>query len=104
MRRRPFVVAFFIWAGDYRAGFQILFHQILAATTRTLLGYGFMRRRELAVRISSASIERVSLARALLDQIPFLALRTLHADEVLLHVLALGISAASRKLAVTPVA
>jgi hypothetical protein len=35
-RRGPLVVAFFIGAGDHRAGFQILFDQIFAAATGTL--------------------------------------------------------------------
>ena len=58
-----------------------------------------MRRSKLALRIISAPIECISLARALLHQFAVFAVRALHADEVLLHILALGISAARREFA-----
>src|SRR6266446_2413362 len=66
---------------------------------RTLLGDGFRRRSEFAFRIISAAVKRVALARAFFDEFPFFAFGALHADEVLLHVFALGISAAGSKLA-----
>jgi hypothetical protein len=61
-----------------------------------------MRGSELAFRIISAPIKRVSLARPLLDNLAVLAQRTLHANEVLLDVLALRIAAARSELAIAP--
>src|SRR5689334_7551741 len=67
----------------------------------TFLWYRFVGCCELALRITRASVERVpATARTLLDQLAFLALRTLHPDEVLLHVLAIGISRARDELAI----
>src|SRR5207249_11221862 len=56
-----------------------------------------------ALRIIRASVERIALACTLLDQFTILALRTLHTDKILLHVLALRVSAARGELAEAPV-
>src|SRR5579863_9431091 len=98
-RRGPFVVAFLVGACDDRAGLQILFDQVLAAAARALLGNGLVGRSEFALRIISATVEGIALAGALFDQVPFFTLGAFHANVILLHVLALGISAASRELA-----
>src|SRR5579863_4964223 len=98
-RRRPLVVAFFIGTRNDGPSFQILFHQILAAATRALFGDGLVGRSKLALRIISATVERVAFARALFDQVSVFALRALHADVILLDVLALGIPAAGGELA-----
>ena len=66
-------------------------------------GNGFCRRGEFALRIISASVKSVALARALLDEFSLFAFGAFHADEVLLHIFALGISAAGGELAVTAV-
>src|SRR4030095_8557103 len=63
-----------------------------------------VRSRELALRINRASVEEVPTPRFLLGQVSSFALRTLHADEVLLHVLAFRISAARHELAEAAVA
>src|SRR5580704_14174068 len=104
LRRRPFVVAFFVRARDHRSSLQEFLHQILAAATRALFRNRLVSRSELALRIISAPVERIPLAGALLHQVSLFALRTLHADKILLHVLAFGISAARRELAIPSVA
>src|SRR5207253_11022485 len=48
-------------------------------------------------------VERIALARPLLDQLAIFALRTLYTDKILLHVLALRITAARGELAEAPV-
>src|SRR5450432_4807176 len=101
--RRPLEVTFLAGARDHRARLQILFDQIFAAATRALLGDRLVRRSELALRIISAAVEGVALARALFNQVAVFALRALHANVVLLDVLAFGISAAGRELAEPPV-
>src|ERR1700683_5086061 len=94
LRRGTLVVALFVRACDYRAVFQEFLHQILAAAACAFLGNRPMRRSELALGIISAAVERIPLARAFLNQIALFALGALHANIVLLHVLAFGISAA----------
>src|SRR5271166_3872611 len=101
MWRGAFIVELFVRAGDHWPGFQIFLDQVFAATARALFRDRLACRGELALRIIRAAIERVALARALLDEVAVFALRTLHADEVLLDVLALGISAARGELAET---
>src|SRR5271155_5012293 len=96
---RPLVVALLIRTRDHRSILQEFLHQIFAAATRALFGNRPVRRSELALGIISAPVERVAFAGALLHQIALFALRTLYPNIVLLHVLAFGISAASRKLA-----
>src|SRR5205807_5581336 len=56
-----------------------------------------------ALGIIAASVKRVSLTGFLLDQVAFFAQRTLHADKILLDVLAVGISAARSEFAVATV-
>ena len=65
----------------------------------TLFGNRLGRRRELALWIISAAVERVALASPLFDEFAIFAIRALHANEVLLHILAFGISTARRELA-----
>src|ERR1700736_340094 len=69
---------------------------------RTLFGDGFRRRSEFALRIISAAVKSISLARALFNEFAFFAFGTLYANEVLLHVFALGISGAGHELAEAP--
>src|SRR4030088_1899523 len=71
---------------------------------RTLLRDGLRRRSEFALRIISAAVKRIALARTFFDEFPFFTFRALHADEVLLHVFALGISTAGSELAEAPMA
>src|SRR5258707_8957098 len=102
--RGPLIIALFVRAGNYGAGLQVLQNQIFAAATCTLLRNRPVRRGEFALGIIPASIKCIALARPLLDEFAILALGTLHADKVLLHVLAFRIPAASRELAVPSVA
>src|SRR5271169_1835352 len=69
----PLVFALFIRTRNHRSIFADSLHQVLMSTIRALLGDGLGRRSELALRIVSASIKRVALARALFDQFAFLA-------------------------------
>src|SRR5208283_2676637 len=97
------VIAFLIRTCNYRPILANPLDQVLMPAIRTLLGNGLRRGGELALRVISASVKSVALARAFFDQFAFFALRTLYADEVLLHVLAFRISAARSELAVTAV-
>src|SRR5581483_5860771 len=102
---RALVFALFIGTGNYRPGFQCFLYQIFAATFRALLREGLVGRGKLALGIVSATVEGVALAAGtLLHYFPVLALRTFHADEVLLHVLAFGVAAARCELAVPAMA
>src|SRR5437764_2661535 len=101
---RALVIAFFVRARDHRAGLQILFHQVLTAAARAFFRNWLVRGSELALRIIATSVKGVALTRALFDQLSVLALGALHANEVLLHVLTVRISAAGSELAVAPVA
>src|ERR1035438_6967386 len=103
-RRGTLVVALFVRACDHRSRFQVLLDQIFTAATRTLFRNRSVGRREFALGVISAPVECVALARALLNQFAVLAFRAFHTDEVLLHVLAFGISAASGKFAEASVA
>src|SRR5439155_392808 len=88
-----------------------LLHRRFAAKTRPLTSCApraFFRDRPIrgckfALRIIRAPVERIALARPLLDQLAIFALRTLYTDKILLHVLALRISAARGELAEAPV-
>src|SRR5450432_4252318 len=102
--RRPLEVTFLVGARDHRARLQILFDQIFAAATRALFSDRLVRRSKFALRIISAAVERVALARTLLDQVTVFAIRALHANVILLDVLAFGISAARGELAEAAVA
>src|SRR5580704_2173767 len=73
------------------------------ATAWTLLGNGFVGRSELALRVIGTTIKSIALPRALFYQITISAERALYPDEVLLHILALGITAAGSKLPITAV-
>ena len=74
------------------------------AAARTLLRERLVRRSELAFGVIGTPVERVALARAFLYQIAIRAERTLYADEILLHVLALGITTARGEFSIAPVA
>src|SRR6185437_3552816 len=83
----------------------MLFQQIRAAALRAGLRHWLVRRCEVAIRIVGAAIEGIApTARFFLHQLAILALRALHADKILLDVLAVRVSAARDELAVTPVA
>src|SRR5579864_57980 len=97
------VIAFFVWTRDYRAGFEILFDQEFTSALGALFGNRLVGGRELALRIVRAPVECVALARLLLDQFAILAQRALHADKVLLHVLAIGIAGTGGELAIAAV-
>src|ERR1700722_8841774 len=98
------VIAFLIGARDYRPLLADSFHQVLVAAVRALLRNGFRGRSEFALRIIPATVKSVALARTLFDQLALFAFGTLHADEVLLHIFALGISAAGSELTIATVA
>ena len=88
-------------ASDYRAFFQRLLHQVLAVAVRAFFRNRTVGGSELALGIVRAAIERgAATPRFLFDQLAGMALGTLHADEVLLHPFAIGISAARYELAV----
>src|SRR5271166_4836934 len=86
-RCRTLVLALFVRAGDYWSGLQVFLDQIFTAAARALFGNRSVRRGEFALRIISAAVERVAFTRAFLHEFAIFALRTLHADKVLLHVL-----------------
>src|SRR5437762_2893596 len=100
----PLEVAFFVRASNHRSSLQKLFDQEFAAASWTFFCDWLIGRREFALGIVAAAIKRVSFAGLFLDQIAFFAQRTLHANEILLHVLAVGISAARSEFAVAAVA
>src|SRR4029077_1178568 len=101
--RRPFEVALLIRTCDYWASFQHFLHQILATATRARFGYRLTGGGELALGIICAAVECVSFARLLFNQVAFLTERALHSNEILLHIFAVGITAAGRKLPKAPV-
>src|ERR1700731_526537 len=83
----------------------MLLQQIRATALRAGLSHRLISRRELARGIIRASIECVAaLPRLLFYQLAIRALRALHADEILLDVFALRISAARDELAIASVA
>src|SRR5581483_3238162 len=66
--------------------------------------YRFTGRRKFALGIIGTAVENISPPpRLFLDQLALFALRTFHPDEILFHVLALGIAAAGGELAIPPV-
>ena len=88
--KRALVIAFFIRTGDHRSFFADSLHQVFMPAIRTFLGNGFPRGRELALRVIPAAVKRIALARAFFDEFAFFAFGTLHADEILLHIFAVG--------------
>src|SRR4051812_18005428 len=62
-----------------------------------------MSRSKFALRIITAPVKRIALARPLLNQLAICAQRALHAHEILLHILALRISTTRSEFTVTPV-
>ena len=103
-RHRSFVLTLFIWTRNYRTCLQEFLHQIFVAATGALFRNWLVGGGELAIWIISTAIESISLSSPLFDQVTLFAERTLHSDEVLLHVLAFRISAASGEFAVAAVA
>src|SRR5436305_13194110 len=73
------------------------------AAARALLCYRLVGRSKFALRIVRTSIKCVAFARPLLYQFAVFAQRAIHADKVLLHVLALRIAAARREFTEPPV-
>src|SRR5215469_9489741 len=100
---RAFVIAFFVRAGDHRARLQVFLDQKFLSAAGAFLGDRFICRGEFALWIITAAVEGVALARLLLHQFAIFAERALHPDEVLLYVLAFGISATGRELTISPV-
>src|SRR5712691_1843600 len=100
---RALIITLFIRARDHRPILANALDQKFVPAVGTLLRNRLGCRSELALRITRASIKRVALSRPLFDQLALSAERTFHPDEVLLHVLALRISAARRELAETAV-
>src|SRR5262249_51874974 len=97
----PLVIALGLGARDHCTGLERLLYQVLAPALGALFSDGFIRRRELALRIVRATVERVATAAGfLLNQIAFFAVGALHADEVLFDVLALGVSGAGDEFTV----
>src|ERR1700691_3137750 len=82
-----------------RSRLQGLLQQVGAAALGTGLVYQLVGRGELALGIIRSAVEQITAARFLLRQVPGLGPRTLHANVVLLHPLALGIAAARNELA-----
>src|SRR6185312_15927160 len=86
IRRRLFVVR----AHQKHTRLQRLLQQIRAAALGAFLVYRLLVRREVALRILRAAVKHVAAPpRLLLDNLALFALRALHADRVLLDVLAL---------------
>src|ERR1700735_4395147 len=102
-RHLTFEIAFLIGAGDYCSLFSQALNQVIVAAGRALFRDRFGCGREFAFGILRAAVKRVALAGALFNQFAFAAQRTLYADEVLLHILAVGIAAAGCELAVAAV-
>src|SRR5271154_252592 len=104
MRNRAFdgalVIALFIRARYHHSIFADSFHQVFVSAVGTLLRNRLCSRGELALRIIPAPVKRIAFACALFDELAFFAFRTLHADKILLHIFAFGISAARSELAV----
>src|SRR5438270_5140842 len=83
----------------------MLFQKIRAAALRARLSYRLIRRGKLACGIIRAAIERITaLSCLLLYQFAIGALRAFYADEILLDVLAIRISAARNEFTVTSMA
>src|SRR5205823_2612368 len=99
-----FFIATFIGTSDHRPGLQDFLYQIRMAALRTLFIDRLPVGSKVALGILRAAVEKVAAAGFLFHQLAFLALWAFHADEVLLDVLALRISAARGELAKTPVA
>src|SRR5271157_3359954 len=87
-----------IRTNNERARFQVLLQQIWTAALRTRFGDRPVCRREPALGIIGTTVEEISATRLLLCQVAGLALRTLHANIVLLDPLAFGIAAAGDEL------
>src|SRR5882672_11593721 len=103
-RHGPLVITFLVRTGNDRTGLQIFFHEEFVAATWAFLVDGLVGRGELALGVVRAAVESVALARLLLHQVPILAQRALHADEVLFHKLAIGIARAGREFTIASVA
>src|SRR5215475_14078081 len=71
------IVAFFVGTGDDRPSLQVFFDQEGIAAARALLVDRLVGRSKFALRIVRAAVERVALARLLLDKITVFAVRAL---------------------------
>ena len=100
----PLVLALLIRARNHRPSLQELLDQIGIPARRALLRNRLMRRRKLAFRITSATIKCIALARPLLDNFSVLAQWALHANKILLDVLAFRVSATGCKFPIPSVA
>src|SRR5580658_2236449 len=95
------VLAIRIRTLQHRPRLQPLLHHIRTAALGTFLLHGLAPRNEVAVRPAVAAVERFAALGAPLHHFALVALRALHPDSLLLHVLARRIIPASRKLSET---
>src|ERR1035441_525945 len=95
------VLAIRIRTLQHRPGLQPLLHHVRAPALGTLLLPGIAPSDEVAIRPAVAAVERLAALGAPLHHLAIVALRALHADGLLLHMLARRIIAASGKLAET---
>src|ERR1700686_5452353 len=102
-RQRPLILALAVGALRHPSGFEPLLDQVARSAIRTLLGDGFAPRHEVAFRIPAAAIEGFATFGAPLHHFALRAIRTGHADSLLLDEFALRIIAARRELAEAPV-
>src|SRR5579863_6970070 len=101
LRRRFFLRRLLVRALQIHARLERLLHQVRATAFRTLLGNRLRVRREIALGIIRAAPEDVSAPRLALGQVALAALRALHSfNQVLLHILAFGITRARHELAI----
>src|SRR5581483_4432403 len=98
---RPLVVTLLVRASNHWAGLQIFLDQMRISALRAFLRDRLVGRSEFALRIIAAAVKRVALSRAFFDKLAVFAQRAFHANEILLHVFAIGISAARSELTVT---
>src|ERR1039457_4818492 len=95
------VLAIRVGTLQHRPGLQPLLHHVRAAALGALLLHRLAPGHEVAIRPAVAAVERLAALGAPLHHLALAALRALHADGLLLHMLARRIIAASGKLAET---
>src|SRR6202167_642596 len=100
-QHRLLMLAIRIRTLQHRPRLQPLFHHIRPAALGTLLLHRLAPSYEVAIRPAVAAVERLAAFGAPLYHFALVALRALHPDGLLLHVLARRIISASRKLAET---
>ena len=103
--RRDFPVAVFFQAGAHDAGLAPFLDDEGRAAFRAGLGERPVRRREIALRITVASVEdaHAALLRAAFQQLPGAALWTRNAQRLRADEFAFGIGRAAGEFAVAPV-